>query len=370
MQLIAIVLRCLAATAGLLLCYGALFLYEDEQRVLQSTLETLWIEIDDLRRNAVRKHVALLRVAATASLEFLDRLFGRSLLSTRAIGVAICISLASLLLVSDASWAIFGYFMEARGFKPIPPSTSLASIVQLALLGGELFLGSALEPFRVASYGFAAAALLALVAQFTSARTIEAPFIVAFAFLVLVAVNARHSHNEANIPIIATVALIIGVLCDLSAVAVLRRLLRRQMRAAQPHEIVGPTCAELLVAVLLILTPLAIAKGILFVTVRAQTEGLVSLGVALWFGALVAMNSNFGSAAVALLFVASIIVLALHRAIWPVISRPLYQLAQLRLFASWRTRSALFALGVALLMTSVDEISPVFKAVWSIFSAA
>jgi len=80
----------------MILCYAGSFLYEGEERQVQSVLERWWIEIDDLRRSAISVHAAFLRQAASAAVSILDRVFGAQILSWRSITIAASLSIISL----------------------------------------------------------------------------------------------------------------------------------------------------------------------------------------------------------------------------------------------------------------------------------
>lgn len=364
--------KTLAGVSGLVLCYGSLFLYEDEQRRVQSTLENLWVRIEDLRLTAVRGHVAVLRVAAEATLRFLDRLFGETLQSVRAIGVGACLSLLSMLLMSNASWWLFMRLFASKPLEVPRPHSAVASGAMLSLLLGEPFVGGKLEPTNWAVYGVAGAATLAVLGQARTPKLAKMPMIVVTGFLILFAIATVADTESATGFLVPLFALAVGVVCDLAAIAMLRPLLRRQAASASGLIIMFTALAELSVALLLVLAPLvltAIAFTLLCAVIYFVPSGTI-VAMNAMFGVLIALTSNFISLALALTFFAAIALLAAHRMFWPVVVRPLYLIARLRLFASWPTRAAVFALGVSLLAVSAGKAVDSYQAIRAVLGAA
>src|SRR5689334_4085828 len=107
MEFLLHVLRVISVLAGALMVYGSLFLYERDERKIQNILETWWVRIDDARLEATGRHTAVTRAAANLAQSGLDRLFGRRLLSLRAISVSGLLSLASFHFTATclAGWA-------------------------------------------------------------------------------------------------------------------------------------------------------------------------------------------------------------------------------------------------------------------------
>src|SRR5437879_6014623 len=97
-----IAMRSVSLAVGLLALYVAAFLYEDEegrlQNRLQDKLEKLWITIDDLTGTALARHTVFMRSVAVLITYAFDRLFGRRLLSMRAVGTSVCLTFASICL--------------------------------------------------------------------------------------------------------------------------------------------------------------------------------------------------------------------------------------------------------------------------------
>ncbi len=98
MTLTAIVIRGVSAAASLLLFYLAWFVYENEERRLQSKIEEWWIQFDSLRKDMVGRQDAFARVVAIQSERFLQGMFGAVGFTRRAFVVALCVAMASFSL--------------------------------------------------------------------------------------------------------------------------------------------------------------------------------------------------------------------------------------------------------------------------------
>ncbi len=95
--------RALALVASLALFYVAGCVYENEEKELQSKIETWWLQFDDLRTRMMRRNAAFASVVATKSKSVLGRLFDSALFSTDSIATAasLCFGSFALLICSD-----------------------------------------------------------------------------------------------------------------------------------------------------------------------------------------------------------------------------------------------------------------------------
>lgn len=159
-------LRILAGTSGLLLIAAAAFLYEGEEKQVQSVLEDWWVRIDDLGRTAVSRHVAFYMVVASKAEKVLVRLVGPRILGAQTIlrfpilafgilGLTVGLSAGDWkyflvgvvvgLLACSPSMVFFGTLAVAIAFVAVLEPSGLPS---LALAFGSLvLLGSINLPF-------------------------------------------------------------------------------------------------------------------------------------------------------------------------------------------------------------------------------
>ena len=328
------IIRVAAVAVGFPLCWGALFLYETEHRLVQSRLEDLWIRIDDLRAQLVRRHIAFLRVAALAASRFLDSLFGRSFLSLRFFGVSACFSLIALLVMSRLMNMLLQYLMSTHLYSTAPNALQAVILrAWLAVISGDLLNGI----FRPDGSKLIAVAFFAVFAQFLWPRLQLLPLVVVVVFVVVLSVAPS---DVVRPGVIATAAIVLGVASDVLAFVVIQTCLRWQAEARSTSVVTVAVLLQIVVAVLLLAAPLA-AYGRF-----GGTKDVFRNSVAI--GSAAAFVSNTASVILALAVVLAAFTLVIHRVIWPFIARPLYLLTDLHVFATRKGRAALLAVGGAL----------------------
>jgi hypothetical protein len=94
-NLLHILLRILAVIASALVLYVLVVVYEDAEKRIQNRLEEVWVRIDDLQSSAVSKEAAFVNVIARVSGSFFDRIFGHRLISLRSIAICLAFTFAS-----------------------------------------------------------------------------------------------------------------------------------------------------------------------------------------------------------------------------------------------------------------------------------
>src|SRR6266567_8001921 len=91
LHFLALLLRLALGGAGILLIYAS-FSRETEEGHVQSLLEEWWLRIDEMKKQAISRHLAFMKVLASVMTRLLDRLFGVRLLSVQSLGVSACYS--------------------------------------------------------------------------------------------------------------------------------------------------------------------------------------------------------------------------------------------------------------------------------------
>jgi len=149
---VAFTCRVLAAISGAIFLWAALFLKEDEEGRVQRTLD-IWrdrLAVWPLATKARRS--AALKLCAASAAAILDRVFGRRLLSKRAVVVSAALSMGSVVLVIGAvsapnkfSWLMFGGALVcAAAFGPsVDRRLQCLPIVAIVLcLGAWIIIGA------------------------------------------------------------------------------------------------------------------------------------------------------------------------------------------------------------------------------------
>jgi hypothetical protein len=94
-----IILRFFSGLGGLALIAMAIFLYETEDKKIQSHLEDWWVQLDDMADQIYLRLMSFLCTAVRLWIRSLDVLFGPRILSVQAVAVSSCLSWSSVLLV-------------------------------------------------------------------------------------------------------------------------------------------------------------------------------------------------------------------------------------------------------------------------------
>lgn len=91
------IVRSVEILVGFLMVYGAVFLYEAQERNLKDRLAALWVYVDDHHGGSTRIF-RFIQGCADLSRKTLSGVFGEKLISTQSIGVSLCFIFSSLLL--------------------------------------------------------------------------------------------------------------------------------------------------------------------------------------------------------------------------------------------------------------------------------
>ena len=99
------ILKCATGLLGAACVVLAVFLYEDEEKQIQSRIAEWWVRVDARRSALLYAHGRFVLRTFELSTAVLDRLFGSRLWSRRAIGVSGCLSLVALY---SSIWLVAG----------------------------------------------------------------------------------------------------------------------------------------------------------------------------------------------------------------------------------------------------------------------
>jgi hypothetical protein len=314
----------IAVLLGLLLgvfcILTAIILYPDEEGKIQSKFEDFWISVDDYKNLALSRHATFMTQVAKLESGFLDLVFGKKVLSKRAIAFSFAFSIASL-----AATSVLGVFLSSSLI-----TAELDSFLG-NLFGGSLLLGILLfvglgffhglsflwkrEVFNlgVALIGLAAIALsifyLGMDSEYNG-RLIVPPSLLEFTFVALG-----------------------GLICDIAFIAITRTLIRWAGEMTNSLRVLGVVFVNLLVGLVLI-CPLPLFHSYTGSEMGAP-KFLFSVGV-----------TNLLDSALTFLFVFLALILLIHRAIWPLLTRTLFRMADMGTKAR---RGILMTVGLAVL---------------------
>jgi hypothetical protein len=376
--------RAAAFVVALWLLYIAAFMYENEEGRLQNRLESAWIRLDDLRQKALSRHLSVTLAVTRHFNQLLDHLFGKRLLSTRALVVSAALSIASLFALEPVirsleSFGIDTYewsydlFYGTRGVGAIG-GDALVRVVAIGLLMCLAFLA---RTRRWAYYALAVVVGYVVVGSMYGALFFEYPDAVSdrcpdndlqlavydrvsgladWKMLGLVDVAGRllawpyvqaflrttcDPGNDfmytADVKPIA-LAIPAGILSDFAVLTIGRRMIRWLARSSSFVAVCASLIAGILLIGVLIMWPMRVGIGAPF-TVSYETGAvLVAIGA-----------SNIITAAAIGMYVAYALFLLVHQAAWPIIERPVYAAARHGILRRRRVVSAaaVVLLGIA-----------------------
>src|ERR1041385_2035142 len=308
-----VLLQIASAALGMLLVSWSIFLYEGEERVIDETLAAWWIEVDDFAQTAVKRNLAMLRIAARAVGGWLDGVFGERLVSVRAVSASLTLSRASLFLVAFVT-SLLDLLKERSNVV-----TDLIGVLLVALLSAALFY-IAVAPGR------------------STLRVALATGIVLF--LCLFGALGRYLVGWSGFEVSAIpMAVTLAVLSDFIVVILTRHVAARIATTNSIGFAVVAMCFNGAAGTLLIIPTLAVLS-------RSISVSAFSVS-AFWFVFAVVLvgASNVFAAVIAFVLAIMFASLVLHRVFWPIIQRPLYALWRFKLL---QNRKVLFYAGVAL----------------------
>ncbi len=357
-QLIIYILRALSIVFGAILCYGAAFLYEDEEAKVQNILENWWIRVDDLKRVVVYRHSAITRAAAEFAGTILDRIFGKKFISLRAIAVAGCLSLTSLhfvavVVTNGIGQRPQGYHIDLSKFAN-SWDAFYAAFADLLHVIAAMFFTLALPSNPIFMHLIGICAIIAVALAALIERFCWLPLVTFSVFLGVYLCAPLISKPYPEIvafPFLVLSAVAIGVACDVIAVALARILLRWQADWTSLIRTFFAAMLQLLMAIALFALPLATGFWIMNLWRGSYIWWLSMFGWAM----TISPSTNLLSAIMALAFFGAAMVLAIHRLIWPLITRPLYRLARGGVFRTPAARTALLGVGVGLILLGIGK---------------
>jgi hypothetical protein len=319
--------RVVAGLSGLATLYVAWFVYEDEEKLLQSKVETWWLQFDDLRNNMVSRQAAFVVVVAQKAHDALDTVFGPSLMAKDAIASATCLALAGYLAA---------ILLDGLQHFSIVTNGAIATASVAAFACGIAPLAS--DRFRkfprVLLWVVVVVCILDFIGQFfalaISLVTEEMP--PGYPSLLSVAVG----------PFASSGAFAAGVALILLQVAAARRALNLTVVSKSEWPVVR--------SMFLIGVAIAIVLAATWMSSDAFSPDSFTLQNLLFLAGTLILGTSIIAAVLYILFAGTAVIMLLHRMAWPLVSRLLYSLQRYKIVQSKKTLNAIGAvlLGVAI----------------------
>jgi hypothetical protein len=349
-------LRLLELAVGCSIICVLVFLYEGEEKKIQSRLEDSWIKIDDLKKKAIKRHTAFIQTVATQAGSLLDRLFGKKLLSLQLVGVTLCYSLASLFLVKL-------WLQDVLGDLNLP---LVWSLFLFYLIAGTLPLFFRSCRWLLSWLGIIILSLpvIMLTIQYfvwdnqSASGQFSLPLGVGFLL-----------YNVAGFYLGGAVAILVGSLC----IVLTRSALRWSAETKSFLKMVSVLVLNFLLMVGLFLLPLHY-EGMLFQHILAyqlnpdnQLSGVTNWGLSTLMWAYdLAVSANLYTSLIAATWIVLIIMMWLHRWFWPAFGRLAYALQRWELL-NGKKRKFLLGVGVLLIGDCIGHAPEWLKPLEALF---
>lgn len=322
---------------GVLLVYTVVTMFPDEEGRLQNRIENLWIAIDDRQKSAVGRAIAVLNRAASYVARVYNRILGSRLISVQMIGVSSSSSIAGFFIFAALLLLALLYLSLSRHIAVTPQfNAGLWLIGILCFVVGSVALLFAVLPSLIRNW-FGRAVSLAPLLLFTYGS-------------VLVVARQRGAVVSNQLTVLAGLG--IGVLTDVFVLAAVRLSVRLIANAEKFIKIVWAVLVQVGVLILIVLVPFEVSTPLL----SANKDSL---------GAKVLLSSmmfNFFTMLGISAFLLLLVVLTVHRALWPMLGRFVYSIAR---FKPLQNNRMLFAIiGVVLILYGLGVVAWSDVIVW------
>jgi len=322
---------------GLLLISTA-FLKEDADKKVQSSVETWWLRLAYGQEAALSRATAFLRVLARLTGAVFDRLLGsRKLFSLRGLGVSVCYSIASFFLCIQL---VVGLSPKS----PTPTSLEVWLIFSLFLVFGSIpAWRQRFEDETLLVWGVAVVAII---------------FIPVFKFMDFLRVQ-HQAISATGFAVFLAIIFVISSGSDFCYIALTRWMLRKAAELKNWIGIAGIVLLDCLLGLVLFLGPIFLGG---FVVLKLN-PGVIAAANAnphaipkidhLSPGTMIAVGIMLGGPALnaidflaCSLFFMLMVIMLLHRLLWPILESPIYIFQQYGLI---KHKGWLVAAGVGLL---------------------
>lgn len=305
--------------------YLAFFLYENEEGAWQNRIDDLWISIDDRAKITNSFSTAFFNRVAHILLVASSVIFGKRLVSIQMVAVSTNLSIAGaglIVLILN----IYAFYFARAEFDVF--------FTVLSLVGFLLFLAVALVAMRFSRVLVSVACCFPLwtVFFYVLSSVLKPPTDLGDAILSGVIENLLEA---------LPAALLFSLLSDAIVVAVIRKLFDTIAASVSLNQVVR-SIGILLVVLLAILPAPYFTLGA--VSMRANTNMSDVLEASKSW--ILILNATTGLYCILPLMM--LVVVLLHKAIWPTLSRLLYPFSRFRILLNRKAMASIGSLGLAI----------------------
>jgi len=237
-------------------------MFPDERGVLQSSLETWWLRLAEVRATTTNRHLGWMRGFASIGTLLLNKVYGPTIWSRRAFNAALLLSLSSVLVTEGVGLYAIAFLLSPDDFTDGEPLQFLRGIVQSEITRASakvagLFLSAAgailastfvVTVFATRRFWLIIAralqnltlALLICLTLFASFSPLFSPFAVHIGGWFTIEVGSQPTSTTKYVFVTSPAVLLpllpgwlIGALADFAVIAVFRRILTRASRSSR-----------------------------------------------------------------------------------------------------------------------------------------
>jgi hypothetical protein len=314
-----LIARPIEALLGVFCILTAILLYPNQEGAIQSKLEDFWVRVDDFKNLTLSRHAAFMTQVAKLETRFLDAIFGQKLMSGQALGVSFCLA--------NVVWYLRSISLDFELSGSYGKSDMLKALALNAI-------------YLVFSLAVGAASVFVRTRKNLRRAIISISIVVIFS---LSLINDESGYIRAMDAIETTVGLVGGFGCDVVFIILTRKLVRLAGEMTSALRVAATVSLNLVLALFLV-SPLFLFRS------QDATYGWNELSEVTITTLVLIGLSNVVDALLALLFVVLAAMLLIHRAVWPLLARTLFRMADI---GTKGRRAILTAVGLALLSASV-----------------
>jgi hypothetical protein len=338
-QAAALVARVLAFAVGVLAFYLAFFLYEDEDGVWQSRIDNFWVAVDERARVVDSVTTALFNKIGQTLKGVFDGAFGKKLLSIRAFAISANLSLAAGYLSMDAEEFVIPARLRHFSYPLINGHPSPWSEMESgfyveptsAILGALVFLSLAYLAYK---FNRKSAIFISLL----PVTTLLLAMVASLASDIIFSISGN---KRGGIWIyrryfeVQPMVLLVSFLSDYLAIILLRKLF-----ASISHTISTLRILATVTALCVFAGAIWVVPTLLGIWLSRHFPQILTESFQWSFLELLPLNSM--TAILCLLPALVLVVVLLHKLLWPTLSRLIYPLCR---FAIVTNRKVLVTVG-------------------------
>lgn len=331
MHIQAIIGRVAAGCVAALAFYMAFFMYEDEQGRWQSRIENLWISIYDRAKTTNSTTIALLNKLSAVLTAMLDLLFGRKLFSIRSVVTSISLALLASSLLA-IPMLIYGNDIGVKGAATV--------LTVDVILFCSIYVSIRLRG---------------------TIRNIVPPVILMSILAVTSYYFSGSSYNDTReIGEFFAISLSISFLSDVIALAVLRKIFSTISTSASFLRIGIKLLLLLVVSLASIVVPIVMLN--IIASTQSGNEVYSNIAGLFTMTSVCLMFLNATTAVYCAIPAILLLVVLIHKVIWPGLSRIIYPLCRFRVVTNMYVLCAIGTLFVTLAVTpSLVDLGQVLK---------